>query len=62
MQKGKKPNSEYKKVPVLDLNGVQINDSYIIVKNLAPILYGKALTEEEVKFEEAMTYGMMICL
>tara|TARA_B110001450_G_C17491937_1_gene428696 strand:+ start:338 stop:577 length:240 start_codon:yes stop_codon:yes gene_type:complete len=30
-----------------------------MVKNLCPILYGKPLTEEELKFEEAMTFGLM---
>ena len=40
------------------LNGIQINDSFIMVKNLAPILYGKPLTEEEIKFEEVMTMGL----
>ena len=59
---GKKKDSEYKKIPVLLLNGVQINDSFIMVKNLAPILYGKALTEEEIKFEEEMSYGLMIAM
>ena len=51
---GKKKDSEYKKIPVLLLNGVQINDSFIMVKNLAPILYGKALTEEEIKVRLAV--------
>ena len=41
------------------LNERQINDSFIMVKNLSPILYGKALTEEELKFEEEMTFGLM---
>ena len=59
---GKKKDSEYKKIPVLLLNGIQINDSFIMVKNLAPILDGKALTEEEVKFEEEMSYGLMAAL
>jgi hypothetical protein len=57
--KGPKKDSEYKKVPVLMLNDRQINDSFIMVKNLSPILYGKALTEEELKFEEEMTFGLM---
>ena len=59
---GKKKDSEYKKVPVLMLNGIQINDSFIMVKNLATILHGKPLTEDEIKFEEEMTYGLMIAL
>ena len=33
-----------------------------MVKNLAPILHGKPLTEDEVKFEEEMTFGLMIAM
>ena len=47
-----KKDSEYKKVPVLMLNGRQINDSFIIVRNLAKIVDGRELTYEEVIFEE----------
>ena len=57
--KGKKKDSAYKKIPVLMLNGRQINDSFIIVKNLAPVLYGNPLTPEELDFEERMTYGLL---
>lgn len=59
---GKKPDSEYKKIPVLDVNGRQINDSFIMVKALAPVLSGKALTKQEVAFEELITFGLMIAL
>ena len=59
---GAKKDSDYKKIPVLMLNGVQINDSFIMVKNLSPILYGKPLTEDEIKFEEEMTFGLMVAL
>ena len=59
---GRKKGSKYKKMPVLDLNGRQINDSFIIIKNLAPILDGKPLTENEVKFEEVMTYQLMMLM
>ena len=52
MKKGPKKGSKYKKVPVLMLNDRQINDSFIMIKNLSPILYGKSLTDEEIKFEE----------
>ena len=47
-------------MPVIDLNGRQINDSFIMIKNLAPILDGKPLTEEEIKFEEVMAYEFMM--
>ena len=59
---GKKVGDAYQKVPVMIINGTQINDSFIMVKCLAPILHGSELTEEEIKFEEEMCYGLMICL
>ena len=40
------------------LNGRQINDSFIIVKHLSKIVDGKDLTEEELKFEEEMTFSL----
>ena len=33
-----------------------------MIKNLAPILYGEPLTDEEIQFEEAMTFGLMNAL
>ena len=59
---GKKKGDPYQKMPVLRVNGTQINDSFIMVKALAPVLHGAPLTEEEVKFEEAMCYGLMLVL
>eukprot|EP00466_Bigelowiella_natans_P010054 jgi/Bigna1/90335/estExt_fgenesh1_pg.C_670092 len=59
---GAKKDSEYKKVPVVVINGRQINDSHIIVKNLASILDGKPLSQEELKVEETFTFGAMIAL
>ena len=56
----KKRDSEYQKIPVLMLNGRQINDSFIMVKNLSKILDNKELTEKEVQFESEMTFGFMI--
>lgn len=58
---GSKPDSEYKKIPVLDVNGRQINDSYIMVKSLAPIL-DQPLTKEQVELEELVTFGLMIAM
>ena len=55
---GKKPNDEYKKVPVLMMNGYQINDSFQMVIDLAPILHGAKLSEEDIAFEKQMAYGM----
>eukprot|EP00240_Pyramimonas_obovata_P013339 CAMPEP_0118942310 /NCGR_PEP_ID=MMETSP1169-20130426/35950_1 /TAXON_ID=36882 /ORGANISM="Pyramimonas obovata, Strain CCMP722" /LENGTH=242 /DNA_ID=CAMNT_0006887315 /DNA_START=60 /DNA_END=785 /DNA_ORIENTATION=+ len=59
-REGKKPGSDYEKIPVLDVNGRQINDSAIIVKTLAPIIYGRPLTDEEWHWEQRLTYGTMI--
>uniref|UniRef100_A0A7S3Z901 GST N-terminal domain-containing protein n=1 Tax=Lotharella globosa TaxID=91324 RepID=A0A7S3Z901_9EUKA len=59
---GPKKDSEYKKVPVLMLNGRQVNDSFIMVKELAKILDGKALTPELIEVEETFTFGAMISL
>ena len=55
---GKKPNDEYTKVPVLMMNGYQINDSFQMVIDLAPILHGAKLSEEDIAFEKQMAYGM----
>ena len=59
---GFKKGDPYQKVPVLRVNGTQINDSFIMVKALAPVLHGRPLTDEEVKFEEEMCYGLMLVL
>lgn len=59
---GKKPDSDYTKIPVLDIGDRQINDSYIVVKNLAPILQGRRLTEQEEKLEKKITFELMIAL
>ena len=59
---GKRKGSVYKKVPVLVLNDRQINDSFIIIKNLAKIVDGQELTPEEIEFEKEMTFGFMIAL
>eukprot|EP00854_Cymbomonas_tetramitiformis_P005034 gene5034-6135_t len=59
---GKKPDSDYKKIPVLMVNERQINDSFIMVKSLAPILDGQALSPELLELEELNTFGLMIAL
>lgn len=59
---GPKPGSEYKKIPVLDVGDRQINDSYIIVKSLSPILAGRPLTKEEIDFDHLITFGVMLAL
>lgn len=59
---GKKPDSAYTKIPVLDVKDVQINDSYAMVLALAPVLQGAALTAEEVELEKLNTFGLMLAL
>merc|ERR1712007_52162 len=49
-------------IPVLDIGDRQINDSYIIIKNLSPILQGRPLTEQEVEIEYMLTFGIMLAL
>ena len=39
---------------------LQINDSFIITKTLAPILFGDALSPAELELEELVTYGLML--
>jgi len=41
-----KPGSDYKKMPVLDVNGRQVNDSFMILKYMIPALTGKPINEE----------------
>ncbi|CAE8610867.1 unnamed protein product [Polarella glacialis] len=60
--KGKHPTSEYKRIPVLVIKGkartlYQINDSHIIVKNIAPLLTGEELSPDEVAWERKITFG-----
>lgn len=58
----KKKGDPYQKVPILKANGVQINDSFVIVTALAPVLQGRPFTEEELKFEKEMADGFFILL
>jgi len=60
--KGKKPGSTYRKIPVLDINGRQINDSFIMVKHLAWILDGKPLSDEQLRIEKMISFGLMIAM
>jgi len=61
-KEGKPPNTVYKGIPILVVNGRQINDSYIIIKTLAPILIGRAMTNEELEFEKMLTFCLMPAL
>ena len=52
--------STYKKLPIITVNGFQINDSAIIIKILAPICFGRHLTEEEqTQIDETTTKAML---
>lgn len=61
----KKAGGDYKKVPVLKINDRQVNDSFIILKNLVPILCDEEFAEEwqrKITFElqnsiEAESFG-----
>eukprot|EP00747_Dinoflagellata_sp_TGD_P184735 gnl/TRDRNA2_/TRDRNA2_40644_c0_seq1.p2 gnl/TRDRNA2_/TRDRNA2_40644_c0~~gnl/TRDRNA2_/TRDRNA2_40644_c0_seq1.p2 ORF type:complete len:247 (+),score=54.07 gnl/TRDRNA2_/TRDRNA2_40644_c0_seq1:92-832(+) len=59
---GQKPGTDYKKIPVLDIADRQINDSFIMVKSLAPILQGRPLREEELDLEKQVAFGLMVAL
>ena len=60
--KGPRKGSEYKKIPVIVFNNVQINDSFIILKSLAKILDGVPLSPELLELEEMTTFGVMIAM
>jgi len=51
---GIKPGSAYTKVPVIDVAGRQINDSWIILQNLLPVLG----IEIDKKWEERITFEL----
>jgi len=58
---GKPGSKYYKKMPVMDVNGRQVNDTYIILKNLVPALAGK--NAFNVEWETKITYHyQMSCL
>jgi len=59
---GKKPDSDYKKIPVVVIHDRQINDSFIVVKSLARILDGNDLSPELLAIEEMTTFGLMMAL
>mmetsp|Transcript_72417 Transcript_72417/g.204710 ORF Transcript_72417/g.204710 Transcript_72417/m.204710 type:complete len:256 (-) Transcript_72417:79-846(-) len=57
---GKVGHSSYQKFPVAFVNGRQINDSHVICKSLAPVLFGAPLTEADLRVDEVTTYGLML--
>uniref|UniRef100_A0A7S4PB60 GST N-terminal domain-containing protein n=2 Tax=Guillardia theta TaxID=55529 RepID=A0A7S4PB60_GUITH len=52
--------SKYKKVPIVTVNGLQINDSYIIFKELSRIIFGRQLSESESRQVHEVTYGLLL--
>lgn len=50
-----KPGTDYKKMPVLDVGERQVNDSYIITKNLIPALVGPEAFDEEWEMKISYT-------
>mmetsp|Transcript_59503 Transcript_59503/g.87219 ORF Transcript_59503/g.87219 Transcript_59503/m.87219 type:complete len:261 (+) Transcript_59503:97-879(+) len=54
--------STYKKIPIVTLNGLQVNDSYIIFKQLAPLIFGRTITESEAVQIKSVAYEAMIAL
>lgn len=57
----KQPKGSYQKVPSIVVDGRQVNDSYVILKFLVPALYGN-LSEQDLLWEEKITYGAMIAM
>jgi len=57
---GKNEESEYKKIPALKVQGRQVNDSFIIMKHLIPILYEGETFDFE--WEKKITYGVQIAM
>jgi len=53
---GRHPTSDYKKIPVLVINDRQINDSHVIVKTVVPWFTGRPMTEQEMQWENRITY------
>ncbi|CAE7239924.1 unnamed protein product, partial [Symbiodinium natans] len=49
---GKKGSKYYKKMPVMDVAGRQVNDTFIILKNMVPALAGSF----DMEWETRITY------
>ena len=54
-----KVDGDYTKVPAIFVGGRQVNDSYVIIKHLTPVLYGAAVDEE---WEQKITYGLQLAM
>lgn len=57
---GSKKGSDYKLIPVLMIDGKQINDSQVIATILSKVLDGEGYTEKEVLVEKLITTGLMV--
>jgi len=56
---GKKKGSKYTKIPVMMASNRQINDSYIIMKELVPVLCGETFNEE---WQDKITYSLQLAI
>jgi hypothetical protein len=56
---GKTKGEECTKVPSIAVNGRQVNDSYIIVKHLVPVLYDEPFNDE---WEQKITFGLQLAM
>jgi hypothetical protein len=57
---GGKTKAAYKKVPSIMVNGRAVNDSFIINKNLIPVLYGESAAAIALEWEQKITFGLQL--
>mmetsp|Transcript_39911 Transcript_39911/g.77976 ORF Transcript_39911/g.77976 Transcript_39911/m.77976 type:complete len:304 (-) Transcript_39911:102-1013(-) len=57
------PEGGYQKIPSIEAGGRVVNDSYIIVKNLLPALYGNSCEQSLVmEWEKKISYGLQLAM
>ena len=56
---GKKATHLYGKIPVIKVAGREVNDSFIILKHLVPVLWGEPFNEE---MEGMLTFGLQLAM
>lgn len=56
----KKQSEHYKKVPAIFVGGRQINDSFIIIKHLTPVLYNGS--EVDAVWDAKITFGLQLAM
>uniref|UniRef100_A0A7S4JB86 GST N-terminal domain-containing protein n=1 Tax=Guillardia theta TaxID=55529 RepID=A0A7S4JB86_GUITH len=54
--------SKYQKIPILVVNDMQVNDSFIIAKCLSPCLFGREATQHELNLMKEITFGVMVAV